>query len=439
MSTDAAIRPPGTPPPPCPAIEERPAPVSGGFRRALRRPRLRRQGVAYALSAIAQTFGTVAATAAVYDDTRSAAWVGAVAASRLLPYVLVSPLAGVLADRAGFRRVMVVSAAVRGALCLALAGVLVGPADPLAVVALLFLLTAAGTPCYPAMAAAVSEEVPSADLAPANALLTGVETLAFVAGPALGGFALLATSPTGVLAANAALFAAVLLVATLGPRPVIDLRAAASVDDEDRAWWSGARAVRLAPAAHVPMLLVVAVNLLYGTAVVGIVLVGDQLTAGSHRGLGLLNGALGIGGVVGLVAAGALDRAARPLRLLALLTALTGGSLVLLAVMPWLSAAVVLLAITGAGAVLAEVLALTAIQRAVPLQEVARVFGILDALLVGAICLGSLMTPPLVRVVGLAPALALMGLAIPLAGLAIAVVMRPALRRTSVTLAPAHA
>jgi hypothetical protein len=246
-------------------------------------------------------------------------------------------------------------------------------------------------------------------------------------------------TPPGVLALNAALFAAVLAAAAICPAPVIDLRDGVEHEIDDRAWWSGVEAIRSTAAIHAPILLVVAVNLLYGMAVVGVVLVGDQLTGGGHRGVGLLNGALGIGGLIGLLGTGALDRARRPLRALGLLTVVTGVALAGVGLVPSLGMAAGLLVVAGAGAVLAEVLALTAVQRAVPHAEIARVFGILDALLVGAICLGSLVTPPLVRTIGLAPALAALGLAIPLAGLSIAVLLRPALRTTNVALAGANA
>jgi MFS family permease len=406
----------------------------------------------YALSAIAQTFGTVAVTVAVFRETDSAAWVGAVAAARLLPYLVVSPVAGVLADHLGFRRLMVASAVSRGLLCLALAVALTGAVQPVAVVALLFALTACGTPCYPAMAAAVTADVPAAELAPANALLTAVEQLAFVAGPAVGGVALVAVTPEAVLLGNAALFALVLVAALLVPA-VIDLRVPAppgdpagrdgrdhidGADHERRSLWSGARALRATTATHVPLLLVLAVNFLYGVTIVAVVLVADDVLGLGDGGVGGLNAALGAGGVVGLVAIPALDRARRPIGVLTVLTVLTGACLAVLGVLPWAAAAGAVLLVAGVAGVLAEVLALTAVQRAVPAREVARVFGILDALLVGAICAGSLVTSPMVHAIGLGPTLAVLGVAAPTAVVGLGLLLRPPLHRDAPVLQPAR-
>jgi hypothetical protein len=68
-------------------------------------------------------------------------------------------------------------------------------------------------------------------------------------------------------------------------------------------------------------------------------------------------------------------------------------------------AGLVIVAVAGAAGLLAEVVAVTLLQRAAPDQVVARLFGVYDQLNVGAIAVGSLVAGPCVRWMGAAPAL----------------------------------
>jgi hypothetical protein len=184
------------------------------------------------------------------------------------------------------------------------------------------------------------------------------------------------------------------------------------------------------------LVLVLAVNVLAGAMLVGLVLVADAAGRGDE-GVALLNVAMGAGAVAGLVLTTWIDRPGRPARWLLVLTVVSGACLAPLAGVPWPGPAG-LLFVAGAAGVLAEVLALTAVQRSVPQHEVARVFGILDSLLVGAVCLGSVVTPPLVDLVGLGLALGTLGLALTVGAGALSLVVTPPLRRTSLALEPAR-
>jgi CRP/FNR family cyclic AMP-dependent transcriptional regulator len=74
--------------------------------------------------------------------------------------------------------------------------------------------------------------------------------------------------------------------------------------------------------------------------------------------------------------------------------------------------------IRGAGTLVVDVLAITALQRALAPNLVARVFGVFDALTVGAIGLGTVVTPALVTGLGLDGTLLLAGLLFPVLALA---------------------
>jgi hypothetical protein len=71
--------------------------------------------------------------------------------------------------------------------------------------------------------------------------------------------------------------------------------------------------------------------------------------------------------------------------------------------------AFVLEVVRGAGTLVVDVLAITALQRAVSDEVIARVFGVFFALILAAISLGTIVTPPIVNGPGLHTALYIMG------------------------------
>ncbi len=84
-----------------------------GVERAGRR--WRRFGAGYALSAAGQSMAAVPVLVLVHERTGSLGWMAVVAAARLVPYLLVSPVAGVLADRVDRRGLLRAAHALRAA------------------------------------------------------------------------------------------------------------------------------------------------------------------------------------------------------------------------------------------------------------------------------------------------------------------------------------
>src|SRR4051795_6129735 len=80
----------------------------------------------------------------VFGATHSAAWVGAATICRLLPYVLLGPFGGVLADRHPRRTVLVLGSVVRLVLMLALAAVAAGDGPIVLALAIVAIASAAG-------------------------------------------------------------------------------------------------------------------------------------------------------------------------------------------------------------------------------------------------------------------------------------------------------
>jgi MFS family permease len=373
----------------------------------------------HAAGSTGQSLGTVAIAKALYDQTGSTAWVAAAAAGRLVPYLVVSAAAGVVADRVDRVRLLRWSAGLRLLATALLAALVAVGAPPLAVVGLVTLATTLGTPCYPALTAMVPLTVPAENLAPANGILSTVETASWVVGPAVGGALLIGGEPAAALLVNAAVFLVGLVL--LAPLRQRRLDAAPEPPAEDRRFFTdltaGFRAILSGADVAAPLLLVVVVNLVLGGSTVGLVMVAEELVDLGQGGFGILNAALGAGGFLGVLGTNWVARQASPMRAIGIATLAGGAPFALLAEVHVPAIAVALMVAAGAGAVVTEVAAMTLMLRALPQGVLARVFGIVDSLLVGSILVGSLLAPILIELVGLRASLIVVGGLIPASAL----------------------
>ena len=139
-----------------------------------------------ATSEIGDWLYNIALLVYVYDATGSPGWVGVATIGRLLPYALLSPVGGLLADRFERVRVMLVSNLVRFVIFAGMTAAVALQASVPVVVVLAALATAAGAPYRPASSALLPALVGENRLAPAMAFLSTLFSVALVAGPALG-------------------------------------------------------------------------------------------------------------------------------------------------------------------------------------------------------------------------------------------------------------
>jgi MFS family permease len=370
----------------------------------------RRLLAALAVSQLGDWLYNVALLAFVFERTHSAAWLGATTAARVLPIVLLGPLAGILGDRFDRRVVMVLSDAARAATMLALVAV-VGYALPTWLVPVLAgLATAAASPYPSCVAASVPRLVPREQLASANALRAAVGPLAVVAGPAAGAGLLALTGAAWAFAANAVTFVASgALVLAVPQRDAF--RPSGNAEREPGAWAAltvGARELLRRPQASRLVGADVLCSLCYGVQTV--LLVAVSLRLGWHdSGYGLLLGAIGAGGFVGTTLAPRALRAlgAQHAPALALLT--VGICLPLLAIVPSYPVVLVVAAASGAGSLVVEVGAETALQEQLTDEVFARAYGFAFPASIGGIALGSLAAAPLVMTFGDGGALASLG------------------------------
>ncbi len=356
----------------------------------------------------------VALVVFVFNATHSPAWVAAASMTRFLTALVASPFGGLIADRIERVRLMVTldSGALLLQTALAIVAVLNGPVV-LAIV--LAALTSVTTSSYdPAARATTPAVVGEEHLAAANSAQSAVENLSIIVGPAIAGLLLLFSPPAVVFALNAATFGFSAVVVSR-----IRTRSRASDITEGGAagplkqMAAGFRAFVSSPPVTLLAGFSILASFVYGTDTVLFVVVSrDQLGTGSS-GYGYLLAALGVGGIL---MAGFMNRIAAARRLGAIIVigmALYCLPTALLTVVhsPWI--AFLLEVIRGAGTIIVDVLAITALQRLVHPDVVARVFGVFFALVLGAISLGALLMPILLGSVGLNTTLLIMGCAIP--------------------------
>jgi Major Facilitator Superfamily len=175
----------------------------------------------YVTSLLGSAMADIALTFAVLDSGGSAADLGFVFAASVVPLILFMLGGGVLADRLGRRPVMLSADAARLVIQAALAAALFAGRPPVWLfVVLAGLLGTAEAFFTPALGALPPQIAPPGRLADANALLGVAQSVAKVAGPALAGALIAATSPAVVIAADAASYgASVLALALLRAHP----------------------------------------------------------------------------------------------------------------------------------------------------------------------------------------------------------------------------
>jgi MFS family permease len=288
---------------------------------------------------------------------------------------------------------------------------LVAAADGPVVLALAFAALTSGTNVVyePAVAATIPSLVEEDDLVAANALNGTIYSLVTVTGPAVGAVLLLLSDPATAFAVNAGSFAvSALLVGLMRTRSrPVDVTEAGTAGPLKQ-MTVGAKTIAKLSAARTLVAYCVLVSFVYGTDTV--LLIGaseDKLGTGTH-GFGYLLAGLGVGG---LLAAPLVDRLGASRRLALIISLGVAGYCLptaLLTVIHSPELAFALQVLRGGSTLVVDVLAIAALQRAVPEEQLARVFGVFFAFVLGAISLGAVITPPIVDAFGLDAGLLIM-------------------------------
>ena len=386
---------------------------SKAFRDVFANPALRRVELAWAAS----IFGTWAYGIAVVVyafEQGGATAVGVVGLARWLSAAAVSPFAALLGDRYDKRLVMVSSDLARVLLIGAAAAAVYTDSPPVVVYILAALVGVAATAFRPAEAALVPTLAGTPEeLTAANVTASTIESIGMFGGPAIGGLLLAATGPATVFAVTAGLLlvSAALLV---GIHPVAEPDPAERHEESIREeLLAGFRAIVGERRLRLLVGLFSAQTFVDGMLSVLIVVIALDLLDTGRAGVGFLNSAVGIGGLLGALAAAALVGRRRLAADFGLGIFIWGVPISLLAVWPNQLFALVLLGIVGVGNTLVDVSGMTMMQRAAPDEVLARVFGVLESLLLLTVALGSLVAPLLVDWLGDRGALVVAGALLP--------------------------
>jgi len=374
---------------------------------------LRRLQLAWIGSSVGTWGYVVGLTVYAYRQGGPAA-VGLVGLIRWFPAAIAAPLGGILGDRFPRLRVMVVSDLVR-ATALAVAAIAIVLDSPAVVVySLAILVTVTSQVFQPAESALLPTLAESPEeLAAANVANSTIEYAGYFIGPAIGGVLLAVSNVQTVFAVTAAAFlwSAAMLA-------LIHLRAPEPPREPSRASWQGEalagfRTVWKDSRLRLIVALFAAQTLVYGGLTVLIAVASIRLLGLGSPGIGYLNAALGVGGLIGGFVAVALVGARRLALIFGVGLLVWGTPILVLGLWAKAGPAFVLIGLAGLGMTLTDVAGFTLLQRAVPEDVLARVFGVLHSAFYAAGGIGAIVAPALIGWLGIKGALIVTGAVLP--------------------------
>jgi len=385
---------------------------------------LRRAQISFAAMWAGESAFMVSLAVVAFRDGGVAA-VGVVTAVRMATAALLTPFLATMADRGRRERVLAGIGIVRAAM-LACAAVVTGTGGPpaatygFAVVATVAL--ALYRPAHSALLPALANS--PQDLTSANAVRGMLDSLATLGGP-VAAAALLAVSGPAVA------FAACSAASLLGGLVVVALpydtppRVNPARGSTGRDILEGFRTIAGDRRLSLITMLGVVQTFTRGCLTVFAVVVAIDLLDTGDPGVGVLNSAVGAGGVLGSLVAFALVRRGGLATWFGVGVALFGAPLALIGAVPEQATTIVLLGIVGVGNALIDVGGFTMLARLTDEAVLARTFAGFEAILTLGVAFGGLVAPLAIEVLGVRPALVAVGLLAPAAVAA----SRTALRR----------
>jgi MFS family permease len=374
---------------------------------------LRRIELAWASSVIGTWAYGIGVIVYAYEQGGATA-VGVVGLARWLAAAVASPFAALLGDRYDRRWVMASSDLARAALIGAAALAAFADAPPVVIYLLAGLVSVAATAFRPAEAALIPSLARTPEeLTAANVAASTIESVGIFGGPAIGGLLLAATGPGVVfLVTGAAMLWSALLIAGIHPsaEPKRE-REVVSVVDELLA---GFRTIARERRMRLLVGLFSAQTFVDGMLSVLIVVIALKLLDTGQAGVGFLNSAIGVGGLFGALAAAALVGRRRQAADFGVGIFIWGVPIALVAIWPNQVFVLVLLAVVGIGNTIVDVSGMTLLQRSAPDDVLARVFGVLESVLLITVALGAIAAPLLLNWLGTRGALIVAGALLPL-------------------------
>jgi MFS family permease len=365
----------------------------------------------------------------------SGAWVAATSFVRLLPFVLLGPIGGAIADRYDRKRVMILADFARAATMVVLAVAAGAHAPAWVAIALASISVTFAVPYFPAVNAATPALVGEEDLTAANSITATIANLTLALGPAVGGVLLAIGSPAVAFAVNGATFlGSAALTAPIRTRLSTAAQEDATAEKSPslgKRLTEGFRAI--SSSADVVLLVVVSIafTIFYGQEIVLYALAAIERLGLGEAGIGYMFAATGVGGILAVGLTKRASNRSRQGAILVLSAVAAGIPMIALAFVRSPAVAFALLLVEGVGFILGDVVATTMLQRILPGEVLGRVLGILDSLMVAGILAGSVIAPLVLRAGGLQVALIVGGAMLVGAGLVLLPRARAIDRRTA--------
>jgi MFS family permease len=395
----------------------RPGQLVAALAVSVRNPDIRRVELAWGSAITAEWAHFVAFGVFAYEQGGASA-VGIAGLVRLLPAAIVAPFAASLGDR--FRRehfLLTMSLVGSLALCASAAAAY---ADAVVLVfAFAALFGLACTLIRPTLQALLPSLARTPEeLIASNAATSTIESLGTLVGPLIAGVVVSVANVGLVFALGAgALLLGAAFLARVKVEGGIDLAAAAAA--EGGAWRllaAGFRTIARAPRPRLVVSLIVAQTFVRGCLNVLIVVAAFQVFHAGGEAVGYMTAAIGVGGLIGAV--GAMTLGGRRLAVtFGQSLAFWGVPIMLMASWPNLVPAIFLLAVVGAANSVEDVAVFTLLQRIVPNEILTRVLGVLWALAMGGVAVGSIAAPALVHGIGARAAFLVVGSLLPVLAL----------------------
>ena len=383
------------------------------FRAVFTNPGLLRLELSWAAAITAYWAFIIALAVYAYNEGGAAA-VGLVGLIRVLPAFLAAPFAGVLGDRFPRERLMFFLSVARAVFMAATAVVLFAGLSSWVVYTVAGVVALTASIVRPIQSALLPQLARTPEeLTAANLVLTTIESSGIFLGPAAGGLLLAATNAQTVFAAAAGSFlVGAFLLAGLHVEAPPQRQAGGG--GFAREFYAGFGAIAEDRNLRLIIGLYGAQTLIAGALNVLIVVTALELLDLGNSGVGFLNSAVGVGGLLGAVAAFALVGRQRLASDFAIGLILWGFPIALIGIFPQPPVALVLLAIVGVGNTVVDVAAITLLQRTVPDEVLTRVFGVVQSVFVGTLGLGAILAPLAIEAVGIRWSMVITGALLPL-------------------------
>jgi MFS family permease len=394
-------------------LRERLAESFGALREVYRNRNLRRLELAWAGSIIGMWAYSVALAVYAYH-AGGASDVGLVALIRWLPSAFASPLASILGDRYPRVRVMLAADVIRAAGLGAMAACAATGAPVEAVYALASAVAVVHTAFQPAQQALLPSLSRSPqELTAANVSSSTIESLGSCVGPALGGVVLAVSNVWVVFTVTAACFlwSALQLIGLLRAAEPPLQRLRTRFREEAAA---GFHTIRRDARLRLVVGLFSAQTLVNGAFTVLVAVSAFQLLHLGSSGVGYLNSAVGVGGLVGGFISLMLVGQRRLATTFGIAIAGAGGPLFLVGVWPTTGVALVVYALIGLSIIVGDVSGYTLLQRSTPGEVLARVFGVLHSVFYATVAIGAFLAPLLIHWIGIRWSLVAVGALLPI-------------------------